>query len=49
MAQFANWVTTITIWLDRAKKADGRVNWLASLVERMRGLFDWTGDDDENE
>ena len=35
-ARLANWVTTITIWMDRTKKGDKRLSWLVNLVDRMR-------------
>jgi len=41
-ARFTNYVTTITIWMDRAKKADGRLSW---LVKRVGELMDWWNDD----
>ncbi len=35
-ARFTNYVTTIVLWLDRAKKGDARVAW---LVKRMRAMI----------
>ncbi len=39
-ARFTNWMTTISIWMDRGMKADKKARWLADLVDR---LFDWWG------
>lgn len=39
-ARLTNWVTTITIWMDRTQKGDKRLQWLTNLVERMRKWFD---------
>lgn len=40
-ARLTNWLTTIAVWIDRAKKAEGRGKWLIELVEKM---FDWWKD-----
>jgi hypothetical protein len=37
-ARFSNWMTTISVWLDRAKKAEARTEWLAKAV---RKLWEW--------
>ena len=34
--RLTNWLTTISIWMDRAMKGDKRAQWLASIVERLR-------------
>ena len=41
-ARFTNWMTTISIWMDRAKKADAKAKRLADLVDRLRS---WWGPD----
>lgn len=37
--RFANWMTTIVTWLDRAKKGEVRITWLVNQVERLRKWF----------
>ncbi len=41
-SRFTNWVTTISMWMDKAKKGDQRAQWLAGVVERL--LHWWNGD-----
>ena len=41
-ATLVHWVTTITIWMDRAKKTDARVKWLVDLVDRLNP---WNSDE----
>ncbi len=42
-ARFTQWVTTVSIWIDLAKKGDARAQWLASVVERLARW--WPNDD----
>lgn len=35
-ARFANWMTTISLWLDKAEKTDKKAKWLSDLVSRMQ-------------
>jgi len=39
-ARFTNWVTTISMWMDKAKKGDQRAQWLAGVVERLLHWWD---------
>ncbi len=38
-ARFANWITTISMWMDKAMKGDKRAQWLAGLVGRLIKWF----------
>lgn len=35
-ARFTSWMTTISMWMDRAKKLDSNAKWLSDLVDRLR-------------
>jgi hypothetical protein len=34
--RLSNWLTTISIWMDRAMKGDKKAKWLAEVVKRLR-------------
>lgn len=34
--RLSNWLTTISIWMDRAMKGDKKAKWLADVVKRLR-------------
>ncbi len=40
--RLSNWLTTISIWMDRAMKGDKKAKWLADVVKRLR---DWWPDE----
>ncbi|MBW4707122.1 hypothetical protein KX928_04915 [Roseobacter sp. YSTF-M11] len=43
-ARVTNWTTTIFAWMDRTKKGDGRLKWLASVVNRLSRWWSGSGE-----
>lgn len=42
--RLTNWLTEISIWMDRAMKGDKRAQWLAGVVDRLRQWWENTSD-----